>query len=114
MAGPIESSGDIEIYCHPTRSTSRGTAPFFDKIAAGDRLSIVFVPSETAVPPYTLKVVSPSGATIVDTLVRDAPTGAPQSPAPVEFVVSANGTYKIEVRTLNGRQRGEARVRVGG
>ena len=114
MSGTIESSGDIEIFCHPSRSTSRGTVPFFEKITAGDRLSVVFVPGETAVPPYTLKVVSPSGATILDTLVREPPTGAPQSPPPVEFVVSANGVYKIEVKTLNGRQRGEAKVKVGG
>jgi hypothetical protein len=113
MSGPIESSGEIEIFCHPVTSTGRGTVPFFDRITVGDRLQVVFVPNDTAVPPYALKVFSPSGANILDTLVRDAPTGAPQSPAPVEFVVSANGIYRIEVRALHGRQRGEAKVRVG-
>ncbi|MRG97880.1 hypothetical protein [Polyangium spumosum] len=87
--------------------------PFFDKISAGDRLSLVFVPSETSVPPYALKVFSPSGANILDTLVRDPPTGAPQSPPPIEFVVSAPGVYRIEVRSLTGRQRGDAKIRVG-
>ncbi len=113
MSGTIESSGEIEIFCAPARSSTRGTAPFFDKIAVGDRLSVVFVPSETAVPPFQLKIFSPSGATILDQLVRDPPTGSPQSPPPIEFVVSAMGIYRIEVRTLTGRQRGEAKVRVG-
>ncbi|MDC3957504.1 hypothetical protein [Polyangium jinanense] len=113
MSGPIESSGEIEIYCHPARSSGRGTVPFFDEIRPGDRLSLVFVPSETSVPPYSLKVFSPSGANILDTLVRDPPTGAPQSPPPIEFVVSAPGVYRIEIRTLTGRQRGDAKIRVG-
>jgi len=113
MSGTIESSGDIEIYCHPARSSNRGTVPFFDRITPGERPSLVFVPSETSIPPYSLKVFSPSGANILDALVRDPPTGAPQSPPPIEFVVSAAGTYRIEIRSLTGRQRGDARIRVG-
>lgn len=112
MPGPIESSGDIEIYCHPTNASSRGSVPHFEKITAGTRLALLFVPGELS-PPYSLKVFSPSGNNILDTLVRDPPTGAPQSPAPIEFVVSSTGIYRIEVRSMNGRQRGEARVRVG-
>lgn len=108
----IEATGDIEIFCHPSRSNSRGTVPFFDKIAPGERLSLLFVPGEST-PPYKLKVISPSGATILDTLVRDPPTGAPQSPPPIEFVVSTTGTYRIEVRALTGRQHGDAKIRVG-
>jgi hypothetical protein len=113
MSETIESSGDIEIFCSLARSANRGTVPFFDRISVGDRLCVVFVPGENTVPPFQLKVVSPSGVIILDTLVRDAPTGAPQSPSPIEFVVSAMGVYRIEVRTLTGRQRGEAKVRVG-
>jgi hypothetical protein len=112
MPATIDSSGEIEIFCHPARSSGRGTAPFFDKITVGDRLSVVFVPSESAVPPFSLKITSPSGATILDTLVREPPTGSPQSAAPVEFVVSSSGIYRIEVRALSGRQRGEAKIRV--
>lgn len=112
MPGPIESSGDIEIYCHPANASSRGSVPHFGRITPGTRLALLFVPGESS-PPYALKVFSPSGSNIVDTLVRDPPTGAPQSPQPIEFVVSAHGTYRIEVRSTNGRQRGEARVTVG-
>jgi hypothetical protein len=113
MPGPIESTGDIEIYCHPTNASSRGSVPHFERISAGTRLALLFVPGETSVPPYALKIYSPSGSNILDTLVRDPPTGAPQSPPPIEFVVSANGVYRIEVRSMSGRQRGEAKVRVG-
>jgi hypothetical protein len=87
--------------------------PFFDKIDPGERLALLFVPGGTTIPPYKLRIISPSGATILDTLVRDPPTGAPQSPAPIEFVVSAIGTYRIEVSSLTGRQRGDAKIRIG-
>jgi len=113
MSGPIETSGDIEIFCHPARSSNRGTVPFFEKIPAGERLSLVFVPSENSTPPYALKIFSPSGANIVDHIVRDPPTGAPQSPPPIEFVVAAPGIYRIEIKSTNGRHRGDAKIRVG-
>jgi len=112
MPGPIESSGDIEIFCHPTHGASRGSVPHFEKILAGTRLALLFVPGELS-PPYALKIFSPSGSIIIDNIVRDAPTGAPQSPPPIEFVVSANVVYRIDVRSTNGRQKGEARIRVG-
>jgi hypothetical protein len=108
----IQSSGDFEIFCHPVGSGTRGSVPFFDKITVGDRLSLLFVPEGTAVPPYSLKIISPTGATVVDTLVREPPTGGPQSPPPLEFIVSARGVYRVEIRTLHGRQRGEATIRV--
>lgn len=109
----IQSSGDIEIFCHPSSYSGRGSVPFFDRISVGDRLLITFVPEGTSAPPYALKVFSPSGSKILETLVRDPPTGAPQSPPPIEFMVSVLGTYRIEVRAVNGRQQGEATIRVG-
>lgn len=109
----IQSSGDIEIFCYPAGSSGRGSVPFFEKIAVGDRLALLFVPEGTAIPPYSLKVRSPTGATVIDNVVRDAPTGAPQSPPPIEFIVSAKGVYQVEVRAIRGNQRGEARITVG-
>jgi hypothetical protein len=108
----IQSSGDFEIFCHPAGSTSRGSVPFFDKINVGDRLSLLFVPEGTALPPYSLKIFSPSGAIVLDSLVREPPTGAAYSPPPVEFVVSTRGVYRVEIRAISGRQRGEATIRV--
>ena len=87
----IQSSGDIEIFCYPADSGTRGSVPFFDKITVGDRLQLLFVPEEGAAPPYSLKIYSPTGATVLDSLVRAAPTGAPQSPPPLEFIVCAAG-----------------------
>jgi hypothetical protein len=115
MSALIESQGDIEIFCFPGggANTMRASVPFFDAISIGDRLSLVFSPGDSASPPFSLKIVSPTGSTIMDTIVRDLPTGTPQSPPPVEFVVSVKGTYRIEIRELKGRQRGEAKLKVG-
>jgi hypothetical protein len=113
MSATIESSGEIEIFCFPAGVSTRSSVLFFDSVSVGDRLSLVFGANEGASPPFSLKVVSPSGATILDNIVRDLPTGLPQSPPPIEFVVSAKGVYRIEIREMRGRQRGEAKVRVG-
>ena len=68
--------------------------PFFGGISVGDRLALLFVPDGADTPPYSLKIRSPSGALVLDTLVRAAPTGAPQSPPPIEFIVDAKGRGK--------------------
>ena len=86
--------------------------PFFDKINVGDRLALLFIPDGTALPPYSLKIFSPSGGVVLDLTVRDPPTGAPYSPAPIEFVVSSRGTYRVEIRAVSGRQRGQATIKV--
>lgn len=108
----VQSSGDIEIFCHPAGATSRGSVPFFDRITVGDKLSLIFIPEGNATPPYQLKIMSPSGSVVLEKLVRDPPTGAPQTPPPFEFIVSARGIYRVEVRALQGRARGEATIRV--
>jgi hypothetical protein len=113
MSATVESSGDIEIFCYPAGpAATRASVPFFDSVTAGDRLALVFLPGEGASAPFQLKIIAPSGANIVDSIVRDLPTGLPQSPPPLEFVVSAKGIYRIEIRELKGRQKGEAKVKV--
>ena len=114
MPGPIESSGSIEILCFPSGAAGkgRGSVPFFEAISLGDRVSVVFNDDDGSSPPYTLKIFSPSGANILDTVVRELPTGAPQSPPPIDFIISAKGTYRIEIKEMRGRQRGEAKLRV--
>jgi hypothetical protein len=113
MSGPIDSSGDFEVFAHVAGAAhSRSSVPSFDSIGVGDRVSLLFLPGDGSTPPYALKIFSPSGANIVDTIVRELPTGAPQSPPPFEFVVSARGSYRIEIREMRGRQKGEARLRV--
>ena len=115
MSALIEMSGEIEIFCYPSGSaggSTRQSVPFFDAVTAGDRLSLVFAANDGASAPFALKIFSPSGTNILDSIVRDLPTGLPQSPPPVEFVVSAKGVYRVEIREMRGRQHGEAKVRV--
>jgi hypothetical protein len=112
MSALIELTGEIEIFCYPAGSGPRSSVPFFDTVGVGDRLSLVFGPGDGTNAPYALKIFSPSGTNIVDAIVRDLPTGSPQSPAPIEFVVSSKGVYRIEIREMRGRQRGEAKLRV--
>lgn len=117
MSALIETTGDIEIFCHPSAGTTRttvtrATVPFFDAIHVGDCVAMVFTAGDGAEPPFSLKIFSPSGTNIVDTIVRDLPTGLPQSPPPIDFVVSARGIYRVEIRELKGRHRGEAKLRV--
>jgi hypothetical protein len=117
MPAPIETSGEIDIFCHPSggavaQVTTRSSVPFFDAIHVGDRVAMVFTAEDGAAAPFALKILSPTGATILDTIVRELPTGLPQSAPPVEFVVSARGVYQIEIREIKGRQRGEARLHV--
>ncbi len=111
MSASVDSSGEIEICCFPTGPVQRMRV--FDRVTIGDRLSLVFTPIDEMNPPYSLKIFSPSGATILDTIVRDLPTGLPQSPPPVDFVVSTKGVYRVEIREMRGRrQRGEALVKI--
>lgn len=113
MAGPIESSGDIEIFCYPGGGgSSRASASYFESVTVGDRMSLVFNPGDHTTPPYGLKIFSPTGKNILDNVLRELPTGQPQSPPPVEFVVSSPGVYRIEIKEIRGRQSGEARLRV--
>jgi hypothetical protein len=112
MSSSLESSGDIEIFYFPSTSAPTRGVRVFEEVSAGDRISLVFGPGDIASPPYSLKIFSPTGANILDTIVRALPTGLPQSPPAIEFVVSARGAYKIQIRELKGRQAGEAKLTV--
>lgn len=112
MSSYFESSGDIEVTASLSSAAARPGNRLFGAITAGDRIYLVFTPIDATSPPYALKIVSPSGATIMDTILRDLPTGLPQSPPAAEFVVAAKGTYRIEIREMKGRQRGEATLKV--
>ena len=63
-------------------------------------------------PPYNLRVKSPSGKTIVERVLRELPTGQPQSAPPVSFTVSTPGEYTVEIKQLYGKQKGDAILRV--
>ena len=101
MARTLESTGDIE------------TISQTDPVTTGDTVKLVFRAEDDAEPPFTVKIKSPSGKVILERVLRELPTGKPQSAAPLQFTVSATGDYRIEIKRLNGKERGEAILRVG-
>ncbi len=100
MARTIESSGDIETVCT--------TSP----LHVGDTASLVFRTFDDPGPPYNLRVKSPSGKTIVERVLRELPTDQPQSAPPITFMLSVSGEYKVEIKQLYGKQRGDAVMHV--
>lgn len=100
MARTIESVGDIETVCKT------------DPARAGEEVLLVFRAEDDADPPFVLKIKSPSGGVIVERVIRDLPTGRPQSAPPVAFTASAAGEYKIMIKQLHGKQKGDAILRI--
>jgi hypothetical protein len=105
MAARVDSSGEIETMLHGDQSHKA--------IGIGDKVLLVFRAIDDPDPPIGVLVHSPSGQKIVDRVIRELPTGLPQSAPPVEFVPSAVGIYRIEVKELQGKQRGTATLRIG-
>jgi len=103
MPRRIDSHGDIETML------LRGDV----NLSIGDKIALVFHAIDDPVPPIEVVIQSPAGTTIVERVLRELPTGLPQSAPPVEFVPAANGVYQIEVKELRGKQRGTATLRVG-
>ncbi|HHH30825.1 MAG TPA: hypothetical protein ENK57_21115 [Polyangiaceae bacterium] len=100
MAARIESSGDIEIICQT------------DDLSAGKTARLVFRAWDDTKPPFTVKVVDPTGKSILERVLRELPTGKPQSAPPVTFSVSVVGQYAISIRELYGKLEGEATLTV--
>ncbi|MCC6553409.1 MAG: hypothetical protein IT372_10370 [Polyangiaceae bacterium] len=100
MPVSVDNTGDIETVCQ--------TSP----VSVGDVIKLVFRAYEEATPPFNIKIRSPGGKVIVERVLRELPTGEPQSAPPVEFSASAGGEYKLEIRQLYGKQKGEAVLRV--
>lgn len=100
MARTVASTGDIETICKA------------DPVRSGDTVQLVFRSDDDASPPFTVKVRSPQGKVIVERVLRELPTGMPQSAPPISFTVSAPGDYKVEIVQLYGKQRGDAVLHV--
>jgi hypothetical protein len=95
----IENSGDIETFCQT------------DAVKAGEAVSLVFRAIE-ADPPFNIRIKSPTGVIILERVLRDLPTGLPQSAPPVTFMPADVGEYRIEIKQLYGKQKGEAVLHV--
>jgi hypothetical protein len=63
-------------------------------------------------PPYTLKVRGPDGKVVLDRVLRELPTGRPQSAPPIALLVPVSGAYKIEISELYGGAAGQATLHV--
>lgn len=100
MARTIESVGDIETICKT------------DPAKVGEEIRLVFRAEDDAEPPFNLKIKSPSGKVIAERVIRDLPTGRPQSAPPVTFTASSAGEYKVEIKQLYGKQKGDAILRI--
>ena len=100
MARTVDNTGDIETYSKA------------DPVNAGDLVSLIFRADDEINPPFNIRIKSPSGTVILERVLRELPTGKPQSAGPVTFTASAPGEYKIEVWQLYGKQRGDAILRV--
>lgn len=96
----VESSGSIETVCN-----SPGAK-------VGDTLKLVFRALDDSEPPYTVKIISPAGKVVVERVLRELPTGRPQSAPPLTFTAPAEGDYKVEIWQLYGKSRGQATLRV--
>ncbi|HVY45991.1 MAG TPA: hypothetical protein VHB21_08935 [Minicystis sp.] len=96
MPRTIENTGDIETNAVP------------DPARVGDTVALTFRSDTDPTPPFQLRVRAPSGKLIVESVLRELPTSVAQSGKPVTFVVSTAGDYKIEIKQLTGKQRGEA------
>ena len=99
MGATIESTGAIEIRCNTSG------------LVANRNAELTFNTWGDPTPPYKLRVTSPTGATIVDRVIRSLPTGEPQAEPPVTFSV-LSGEYKIVIQELRGKAQGTATLRV--
>jgi hypothetical protein len=95
MSARIESHGDIEIVCQTA------------ELAPNKMAHLVFRLFGDAHPPFEIQIKSPSGKVILRRVMRELPTGEPQSPPPISFSVQ-RGEYHIQVSQLKGSAEGHA------
>lgn len=106
----LENSGDIQIgLCAPYGPRSTST---IWQVRVGDVVSFFFTLPDPPEPPYSVQIRSPTGRIVVDTIVRDIPTAAPDSGPVFQFVASASGRWRLMFAALMSRAKGEAMLRV--
>jgi hypothetical protein len=96
----IENTGDFETIC------------VSDDLSLGAAVKLIFKAWDDVSPPFTVKVRSPDGKIILDRVLRDLPTGRPQSAPPVAFNIVGPGQYKLEISELYGAKAGKATIHV--
>lgn len=101
MPAKVQYSGGIESICQEAGS-----------LAPGMTARLIFRMWDDVSPPVTIKVKAPDGKVILDRVIRELPTGSPQSGAPVTFLVPMPGTYQVHVKELYGQVEGTAELTV--
>lgn len=96
VSASLKSRGDIESIVDT------------DGLSAGKTARLVFRSWDEATPPFIVKVRDPTGKTILDRVIRELPTGQPQSAPPVTFSITVAGQYEILIKELYGKKEGEA------
>ncbi len=99
MPSTLEAHGDIEIIC------------LTDDLAPNKMAQLIFRAFGDAMPPFEITIKSPSGAVILRRVIRELPTGEPQSPPPISFSVRV-GSYEVLVAQLRGTAEGKATLTV--
>lgn len=99
MPATIESHGDIEVLCNA------------DEVAPNRIVRLTFRTVDPPSPPFQIRVKSPTGSVILERVIRELPTNAPQSPPPVQFTVQ-KGKYEIHIAQLKGGAEGTATLDV--
>ena len=94
MARVIESSGNIETICD------------------ANLLKVGAAALDDAEPQFSVKIVSPGAKVLLERVLRELPTGKPQSAPPISFTAGASGAYRIEIWQLYGKSRGQATLHV--
>jgi hypothetical protein len=101
VSARIEYSGGIECICQESSA-----------LAPGLTAKLIFRVWDDVTPPVTIKVKAPDGKIILDRVIRELPTGSPQSGAPVTFLVPTAGVYHVHVKELYGQVEGSAKLTV--
>jgi len=101
VSATIQSKGEIESIIQSG-----------DALSAGHTARLVFRTWDDASPPFTVKVRDPTGKTVLDRVIRELPTGEPQSAPPITFSVAVVGQYDISIRELYGKMEGLASLTV--
>ena len=86
MSVSVESKGEIETAC-----SSR-------VVPGGGLLRLVFTSFDDATAPFSLKVRGPGGQVLVERVLRELPTGKPQSAPAIEVKPVGAGEYRVEIR----------------
>lgn len=90
----VENYGDIEVICQ-------------NEPGVGDTVRLVFRAVDDIGPPFQLRIKAPSGKLLIERVLRELPTGMPQSAPAITFLASSPGGYRIDIRQLSGSAVGD-------